>query len=91
MCVYVCVYAHTHAHCADGVLGCEPRGRDETPGGPEISRWTKSRHVYIRICVQSTHVYVYGRRRDEILDKLLFPITYFFFRQRKAKDVNANH
>ena len=33
MFVYVCVYAHTHAHFTDGVLGCERRGRDETPGG----------------------------------------------------------
>jgi len=23
-------------------LGCEPRSRDETPGGPEESRWTKA-------------------------------------------------
>jgi len=66
--VYVCVYAHTHTHCTDGVLGCEHRSREETPGGPEESRRTKSRHTYIRICVQSTHVYVYARRRDEILD-----------------------
>jgi len=64
----MCVYAHTHTHCTDGVLACEPRSRDETPGGPEESRWTKSRHTYIRICVQSTHVYVYAKRRDEILD-----------------------
>jgi len=34
----VCVYAHTHTHCSDGVLGCEPRGRDAIPGGPEESR-----------------------------------------------------
>jgi len=66
--VYVCVYARTHTHCTDGVLVCEPRSRDETPGGPEESGSTKSRHVHIRICVQSTHVYVYARRRDEILD-----------------------
>ena len=61
--VYVCVYAHTHT-----LLGCEHRSRDETPGGPKESRWTKSRHTYIRICVQSTHVCVYARRQDEILD-----------------------
>ena len=69
-CMWVCVgvYAHTHTHYTDGVLGCEPRSRDETPGGPEESRWTKSRHTYIRICVQSTHVYVYARWRDEILE-----------------------
>ena len=68
MWVYVCVYAHIDTHCTDGVLGCEPRSRDETPGGPEESRWTKSRHMYIRIYVQSTLVYVYANRRDEILD-----------------------
>jgi len=70
MWVYVCVYALalTNKHCT-GVLGYEPRSRDETPGGPEESGWTKSRHIYIRICVQSTHVYVYARRWDEILDR----------------------
>ena len=41
VCVFECVYAHTHTHTAQ-VLGCEPRNRDETPGGPEESRWTKS-------------------------------------------------
>jgi len=66
VCVYV--YERTHTHCRDGVLGCEPRSRDETPGGPKECRWTKFRHAYIRICVQRTHVYVYAKRRDEILD-----------------------
>ena len=47
MCACVCVFAHTHTHCTDGVLGCEPRSRGETPGGPEESRWTKSRYTYI--------------------------------------------
>ena len=50
----VCEYAHTHARCTDGVFGCEPRGRDEIPGRPEESRWTKSRHICIRICVRPT-------------------------------------
>jgi len=68
MCVCVCVYAHTYTHCTDGVLGCEPRSRDQTLGGPEESRWTKSRHTYICIRVQSTHVYIYAKRWDEILD-----------------------
>ena len=72
--VCVCIRTHTHTHSTDGVLGCEPRSRDETPGGPEISRWTKSRHTYLRICVQSTHVCVYARRRDEIfvIDIMIF-------------------
>jgi len=59
--VYVCVYAHTHTHCTYGVLGCESRGRDETPGGPEESRWTESRHICIRIC----DVYVYARTQTQ--------------------------
>jgi len=68
MCVCVCVYTHTHTHCTDGVFECEPRGLNKIPGRPKESRWTKSRHICIRICVQGTHVYVYTRRRDEILD-----------------------
>jgi len=70
VCVYMCV--HTHTHTAHGVLGCEPRVRDETPEGPEEYRRTESHHVYsykcIRICVQSTHVYLYVGRQDEIMD-----------------------
>jgi len=37
MWVYVGVYARTNTHCTDGVVGCEPRCSDETPGGPEES------------------------------------------------------
>ena len=67
--MYVYVYAHTHTHTARGVLGCDPRGRDMILG-PEESRWTNSRHIRFRICVQSTHVYIYadGPRWEEFLD-----------------------
>jgi len=58
MWVYVCVYARTHTHCTDGVLGCEPRSRDKTPEGPEESGWTKSRHLYIHICVLRDKVHM---------------------------------
>ena len=88
MCACVCVYAHAHTHFTDGVLGCEPRSRDETPGGPEESRWTKSRYTYIRICVQSTHVYIYTERRDEILDYMLFSFNISFL-LRKVEDVTT--
>jgi len=64
--VCVCIRTHTPTLHTYGVLGCEPRGRDETPGGPKESKWAKSRHMCIRICIQSTHVYVYARRQDEI-------------------------
>ena len=67
VCGCMCVYTLTHTHTAQ-VLGCEPRSRDEKPGGPEQSRCTKYRHTYIRTCVQSTHIYVYAKKRDEILD-----------------------
>ena len=39
VCVSVCIRTHTRTA---QVLGCEPRSRDETPGGPEESRRTKS-------------------------------------------------
>ena len=84
--VCVCTRTHTHTLYRWGTQ-CEPRSQDETPGGPEESRWTKSRHTYIRMCVQSTQVYVYAKSRDEIF----FSSIYFFVRKRKAKDVNANH
>jgi len=39
VCVSVCIRTHTQTA---QVFICEPRSRDETPGGPEESRWTKS-------------------------------------------------
>jgi len=83
-CWCMCVYVRTHTHTARGVLGCEPRGRDETPGGPEESRWTTSRHVCIRICVQSTHVYTYAGRRHETFGSLVFLFNIFFFPKKKS-------
>ena len=52
--VCVCIRTHTHTHVTDGVLGCVPRDRDETPGWPEESKWTKSRHICLDI-----HMFVY--------------------------------
>ena len=44
------------------------------------------------MCVQSTHVYIYMLRGGmRSWTNCLFCLTYFFFRKRKAKDVNANH
>jgi len=62
--VYVGVYARTHTHCTCGTQCCEPKGRDETPGGLEESRLTKSRYIGILICVQSTHVYIHAGKQD---------------------------
>jgi len=58
--VCVCIFTHTHtAQMGYSVV---------TLNGPQNSRWTKSRHTHIRISVQITHVHVYAKRRDEILD-----------------------
>jgi len=66
--VGVCIRTRTHTlHTLWGTQ-VQARGRDETPGGPEESRRTKSRHMCIRICVQSLYMFVYAKRRDEILD-----------------------
>ena len=51
LCGCICVYTHTHTHTAHGVLGCEPRGQDETLGEPKESRWTKTQDKYIWISV----------------------------------------
>ena len=56
VCRCTCVYTHTHAHTARGVLGCEPRGRDETLGGPEGSKCTNSRHKCISVHVYKVHM-----------------------------------
>ena len=72
MCVSVCVNAHTHTHCTDGVLGCVNAspgvGMRHLEGPKNPDGLNLGIYVYPRICVQSTHVYVYARRRDEILD-----------------------
>jgi len=97
----MCVYTHTHTQSAHWVLDVsrgvgtrylkspksEPRGRNETLGGPEKSRWTKSQQTCIRTCVQSTHVCIYAVRQEEFWNNCFFPWTYFFFRKSKAKDV----
>jgi len=72
---------HLRTHSLQVVYMCE------TPGGPKESRWTKSLHTYVRICVQSVHVYVYTRRRDEILVYYVtaFFLNIFFLSKRNSK------
>ena len=47
--------------------------------------------IIIRICVQSTQVYVYAGTRDEILDYQLVFFNNFFLSTKEKKDVNAHH
>jgi len=83
--VCVCAYARAHTHTVYGELGCEPKSRDETPEKPEESRWTESRHICIRICVQSMHVYICVAWCDEILHDMLFSLNLFLPEQEKHK------
>ena len=55
--VCVCVRTHTHTHCTDWVLGCEPRGRDETPGEPKESRLNLG--IYMFVYVYKVHMFMY--------------------------------
>jgi len=83
LCVRVCICTHTQT--ARGVLRCELRGRHETLGELEESRWTKSQDTFfcIHICVRSTHVYMYAGRRDQILEIYFF--QHIFPSEKKSK------
>jgi len=67
--VYGCMYEYsrTHTHTVRGLLGREPRGRDEKLGGPEESRWIESRSS-VSVHVYKVHMWIYMLgRRDETL------------------------
>jgi len=64
----VCVgkRARTHTHCTDGVFSCEPRSRDETPGGP-VNPDGLNLGIYVFIYVYKVHICMYmigGRMRS---------------------------
>jgi len=59
---YVCVHAHTHTHCTDGVLDCEPKSRDHLESRKNPDRLKRSIHID-RTCAQSTFVYIYAGLR----------------------------
>ena len=50
-----CVYAHTHTHCTDGVLECEPRGRKRHLEGLKNPEELNLGIDVFRICVQGRH------------------------------------
>ena len=65
MWVCVCVHVKTHSlHVGYSDVG---PGHFESLKNLGESRWTESQDTFIRICVRSTHVYIYAGRRDEIL------------------------
>ena len=60
MWVCVGVYAHTHTHYTDGVLGCEPRSRDETPGPKNPDGLNLGIHIFVY--VYKVHMCIYMLR-----------------------------
>jgi len=71
--VRVCIRTCTHSHPLHRwgtQMWIQELGWDtwRAHGGPEESKWNKSRHTCIRTFVQITHVYVYAKGQDEILD-----------------------
>jgi len=92
VCGGMCEFAHACTYSTRWVLrvGCELRGRDETLEGPEESKWIQCWHTCICIRVQSTQVYIYDERRDEILDQILFFLNIFFLPKEKSKTRNRD-
>ena len=88
VCGCKCVYTHTHTHTArmgysDVNQGVEMRLKN--PDGLNLG-------IHVFVCVYKVHVCMYmlgGGMRS--WTNCFFSLTYFCFRQRKAKDVNANH
>jgi len=60
MWVYISVYAHTHTQCTDGVLGCEPRGRD-TWRARRIQMDQISAYIYSDMCTKYIYVCIYQK------------------------------
>ena len=63
---------------------------NKTSGEPEDSRLTKSRHICIRTCVQSTHVYIYAGQQDEIRTNYSFSLNMSFLPKKKRKRCERN-
>jgi len=68
VCGCICDYTHTHTHTAQmRYLDVSPGVRMRYLEGPNNPDGLNL-GIHIFVCIQSTHVYVYARRRDEILD-----------------------
>jgi len=64
--VCMCIYTHTHT-LRMGYSDVSPRVRTRHLEGPKKPDGL-IRHIYISICVQGTHGYIYARSPDEMLD-----------------------
>ena len=83
--VCVCIRTHTHTlhRCSDVSPGVGMRHL-EGPKNPDGLNLDIHIFVYVYLCI-------YMLRGGMRSWHCFFSSTYFFFRKRKAKDVNANH
>jgi len=56
--MWVCVCIRTHAHTAHGVVGCEPRGLDETLGRPDNPDGLNP-GIYVFVYLYQVHMCIY--------------------------------
>ena len=88
----VCVYTHPHTHTAQmGYLDVSPGvGMRHLEGPKNPDGLNLDMHIFVY--VYQVHMCSYMLRGGmRSWTNCFFPLTYFFFRKRKAKDVNANH
>jgi len=84
--VCVCIRTHTHTlhvEYSDVSPGVRMRHLE---GPKDLDGLNLVIHVFVYVC--KVHMCIYAGSWDEILD-YLFSLTYFWFRKRKAKDVNV--
>jgi len=89
VCVSVCIRTHTHTlhWCSDVSPGVGMRHLEGTknPDGLNLD-------IRIFVYVYKVHMCIYMSRGGmRSWTNCFFSSTYFSFRKRKAKDVNANH
>ena len=86
VCVCECVYTHTHTHTAKVPrVGMRHLEGPKNPDGlnPDI-------HIFVYVYKVHKCMYIL-RGGIRSWTNCFFSLTYFSFRERKAKDVNANH
>ena len=94
--VYGCmwVYTHTHTHIKQmGYLDVSPGvGKKHLEGPKNPDGLNLDIHIFVYTHVYKVHMCIYMLRGGmRSWTNCFFSLTYFFFRKRKAKDVNANH
>ena len=89
VCVSVCIRTHTHTlhRCLDVSPGVGMRHLEgpKNPDGLNLG-------IHIFVYVYKVHMCIYMLRGGmRSWTNCFFSLRYFFFRKRKAKDMNANH